>query len=225
LERITQVFGDPNPGFESDPQILAERKEHVEVKDGLIAIHRLRHSMRPLEQINGKSEFERLQDMWSADNARRRWSVSFPIIETYAIVGSPKAKDVFPADVFRRIYQTQSATLRPLDDEARDAIADLEIERRDAPNSWIAIEDELAMAERSSFRQQDERNIARDLSGALEGETQERRSKITKRATWLATRFATERKKSGTLHCDDCGFDPSTRHDLAKISPHKPKKL
>ena len=219
LERITQSFGEPNPGFESDPRIMEERKVHAEVKDGLVAVHKLRHSMRPLEQMIGKDEYECLQDMWSADKARRRWSVAFPIIETYEIVGAPKAKKVFPPDVYRRLYQTQSATLRILDDEARKAIADLEIEWKDAPNAWIAIEDEFGMAERSTFSRRDERQIKKDLVKALEGETEERRTKITRRATWLATRFVSQRTKAGTLFCDDCSFDPASRTDLAGVSP------
>lgn len=219
LERITDKFDNPNPGFENDPQIVAEREEHEKVKDGLLAIHRLRHSMRPLEDIIGKAEYDHLQDMWSGDNQRRRWSVAFPIVETYEIVGHPKARDVFPQELFRRIYQQQSATLRILDDEARAAIANLEIIRSDAPNAWIAIEDEIAMAERSTFRKSDERNIGNDLASALEGETEERRTKLKKRATWLANKFAIHRRDAGTLFCDDCGFDPSHRTDLIGIKP------
>ena len=219
LERITQSFGEPNEGFRDDPLVARDREAHGELKDRLVAVHRLRHSMRPLREIIGDEEFERIQDIWSADDARRRWSVAFPVIETYDIVGKPKAKDVFPPDVFRRLYQTQSATLRVLDDEARAAIADLEIVRVDAPNAWIAIEDEFAMAEGSALPEDDEQNIGRDLAGALEGETDERRAKIIKRATWLANRFATVRRKAGELFCDDCGFDPRKRPELEGISP------
>ncbi|TFH59385.1 MAG: hypothetical protein E4G91_08990, partial [Candidatus Zixiibacteriota bacterium] len=117
LERITQAFGEPNEGFGDDPQVIREREIHEGVKDRLIAVHRLRHSMLPLKEIIGENEFERLQDIWSGDDARRRWSVAYPIIETYEIVGKPNAKDIFSPDVFRRLYQTQSATLRVLDDE------------------------------------------------------------------------------------------------------------
>ncbi|WP_299671324.1 HNH endonuclease [uncultured Roseobacter sp.] len=217
LERITQSFEEPNPGFENDPRIIQERIEHETLKDSLVAVHKLRHSMRPLEQIVGKDEFDRLQNMWSSDNERRRWAVAFPIVETYEIIDRPKAKDVFTKEVFRRIYQTQSATLRPLDDEARAAIAKLKIKRMDAPNAWIAIDDEIMMAELSNLSPRDQRQMERDLFGALEGETEERRGKIIKRATWLANRFAKERKRHGLLICDECKFDPSMRNDLVGV--------
>ena len=218
LERITQSFGEPNAGYANDPLVMQDRKKHEELKDRLVAVHRLRHSTRPLVEIIGSEEFERLQDIWATDSSRRRWAVAFPITETFEITGHPKAKDVFPPEVFARLYRTQSATLRLLDNEARAAIADLDIQRRDAPNAWIAIEDEFAMAERSSLPRGDERNIARDLAGALEGETAERRGKITKRAAWLANRFVAKRRAAGTLVCDDCSFDPGGRPDLADIS-------
>lgn len=219
LERITQAFGEPNEAFRDDPLVVQEREAHEKVKDCLVAVHRLRHSMRPLQEIIGQKEFDRLQDIWSGDDARRRWSVAFPIIETYEIVGKPRAKDVLPPNVFRRLYQTQSATLRPLDDEARTAIADFKIVRMDAPNAWIAIEDEFTMALSSDLPEQLEQNITSDIGRALEGETEERRTKVVKRAAWLANRFATERRKSSSLVCDDCGFDPRTRPELEGISP------
>lgn len=219
LERITQSFGEPNKGFEDDPGIVRDRERHAELKDSLVAVHRLRHSMRPLREIIGDAEFNRLQDIWSADDTRRRWSVAFPIIERYEIVGTPKARDVFPEEVFERLYQSQSATLRVLNDEARVAIGDLEIMPTTAPNAWIAIEDEIVMAERSDLRRGDERQIARDLAGALEGQTEEQRAKIAKRAAWLANRFVIERRKAGSLTCDDCGFDPRGRPDLDGVPP------
>ena len=214
LERITQMFGNPNKGYENDPEIAEERETHRELKDRLIAVHRLRHSMRPLIEIVGGAEFERLQDIWSTDDTRQRWSVAFPIVESYEIVGKPEAKEIFPPELFARIYRSQSATLRLLDDAARAAIADLEIARVDAPNAWIAIEDELAMAERSELNRLDARHIARDLIGALEGESEERKVRIKTRATWLAGRFASARRKAGTLICDACGFNPADRDDL-----------
>ena len=217
LERITQSFGDPNPGFENDPLVARDRAAHEELKDRLVAVHRLRHSMRSLVEIIGREEYERLQDVWSGDTARRRWSVAFPIVESYEIVGKPRAKDVFPPEVFRRLYQTQSATLRPLDDGARAAIAGLSIKQSNAPNAWIAIEDECAAAELLPLPPEIERRIGQDLVGALEGETEERRVRITKRAAWVANKFVLARRRGGTLFCDECGFDPQHRPELRGI--------
>ena len=217
LERITQVFGEPNAAFAADPQLIEERERHARLKDRLVAVHRLRASARPLVQIIGEVEFERLQDMWATGGDRRRWSVAFPIVESYEIAGQPHAREVFDEPVFRRLYQSQSATLRRLDDEAREAIADLELVQTHATNAWIAIEDEIAMAERSDISPGSQRAVARDLAGALEGETEERRAKIKKRAAWLADRFASERRKSGRLVCDDCAFDPRTLPDADQI--------
>jgi 5-methylcytosine-specific restriction protein A len=180
-------------------------------------VHRLRSSARALAEIIGNDEFERLQDVWASARNRRRWSVAFPIVETYRLVDQPRARDVFSAQVFRRLYQYQSAILRPLDDEARSEISDLEIIHKHAPNSWIAIEDEVAMAEASEIPRDVVKSIERDLVGALEGETEERRSRIKKRTAWLANRFATERRIAERLVCDECGFDPRTLADSAGI--------
>jgi 5-methylcytosine-specific restriction enzyme A len=217
LERITQVFGEPNAAFAGDPQLIEEREKHARLKDRLVAVHRLRASARPLIKIIGEADFERLQDMWATGGDRRRWSVGFPIVESYEIVGQPRAREVFDEPAFRRLYQSQSATLRLLDDEAREAIADLEIAQTHATNAWIAIEDEIVMAEGSDIPPEVQRAIARDLAGALEGETEERRAKIKKRAAWLANRFASERRRLGRLVCDDCAFDPRALPDAGRI--------
>jgi 5-methylcytosine-specific restriction protein A len=218
LERITQAFGEPNARFASDPQVKEDREKHEKLKGRLVAVHRLRVSARPLAEIIGKADFERLQDIWGSNGERRRWSVAFPIVESYDIVGQPRAHDVFDDPLFRRLYQSQSATLRLLDDEVREAIADLKLARAHAANAWIAIEDEIAMAEASDISSQVRRAIERDLLGALEGETEERRTKMKKRAAWLANGFVSERRKAGRLVCDECGFDPQSLPDACQIN-------
>lgn len=208
LERITQSFGDPNPAFANDPDIIVERARHEELKGRLVAVHKLRPAYRPLATIIGEEEYQRLQDTWAKPDNRRRWSVAFPIIESYEIVGKPDARVVFGDELFLRLYQSQSAVLRPLDDEARAAIASLEIKPVHAPNFTIAIEDEFEMAERSELSRKSERLIQIDLDGALEGETAERRAKIRRRAVWLADKFVNQRTRAERLQCDQCGFDP-----------------
>src|SRR3569623_1804838 len=49
LERVTSSFGAPNERFRGDARVAAEREEHSKVADGLIAVHRLRHSSLSLE--------------------------------------------------------------------------------------------------------------------------------------------------------------------------------
>lgn len=211
LEYITEQFSQPNSGFEKDPDYLAERKAHADQAGRFIAVHRLRSSSRTLEEIVGQEAFQRLQDMWAQGEKRWRWSVAFPIVETYRIVGQPKAKDVLGVEGYRRLFAHSSATLRPLNDAERASLADLDLEPVVANNAWIAIEDEFRNAELSDIPKQIERDIERDMAGnALEGMTEERKAKVRKRAAWLADRFVRARTKAGTLTCDDCSFDPST---------------
>jgi 5-methylcytosine-specific restriction enzyme A len=214
LERITQVFGEPNAAFAADPRLIDERERHATLKDRLVAVHRLRASARPLVEIIGVGEFERLQDMWATGGVGPSPSRSWKVMRLW---GQPRAREVFEEPVFRRLYQSQSATLRLLDDEAREAIADLELTQTHAVNAWIAIEDEIAMAERSDISLDVRRAVELDLAGAMEGETEERRAKIKQRAAWLADRFARERRKAGRLVCDDCAFDPRVLPDGTEI--------
>jgi 5-methylcytosine-specific restriction protein A len=218
IEYITEKFGDPNPGFEADPQYLAEREGHKDLGGRFIAVHRLRATARPLIQILGEEQFERLQDMWAQDDNRNRWSVAFPIIESYRINGRPKAKAILGEASYARLYAHSSATLRPLNDGERAAIADLEIEQVTTLNAWIGIEDEFARAERSEIDPRVRRDIDHDLSGpAIEGMTAERWARVRTRAAWKAHEFLRGRIKTNTLHCDHCGFDPATRVDVKTI--------
>jgi 5-methylcytosine-specific restriction enzyme A len=220
IEYITEKFGDPNPGFEADAQYLAERDDHKEFAGRFIAVHRLRATARPLIQILGAEQFERLQEMWAQDGNRNRWSVAFPIIESYRINGRPKAKAILGEAPYARLYAHSSATLRPLNDGDRAAIADLEIEQVSTLNAWIGIEDEFALAERSEIDPRVRRDINHDLSDpAIEGMTAERWARVRTRAAWKAYEFLRGRNRNNTLHCDHCGFDPATRVDAKLIKP------
>lgn len=214
LERVTSSFGEPNAGFERDPRIVRERAEHASVADSLTAIHQLRHSALPLRQIVGDKDFEWLQDAWG-DRKRSRWSVAFPIVKSFRIIGAPKAKMVLSPEVFSRVYQSQNALLRAIDDQGREEISNLEVEEIEVPAVGIALEQDFEMADKSHLASILLRRIEQDLAFALEGETEERRRKLIKRAAWLADKFIRSRIGAGTLQCDDCNFDPSTRPDLA----------
>lgn len=220
IEYVTEQFSEPNPGFEDDPEYLAERDAHQSVAGRLIAVHRLRPSSRPLKEIIGQEEFERLQNMWSRDSRRRRWSVAFPIIESYRIIDRPKARDVLGDSGFRRLYQRSSATLRELNHQERESIANLQIENVTAENAWIGIEDEIFFAEKSDISSETLQLMEDDITdAALEGIGSEKKVKVRRRAAWIAERFIRERQKEGTLYCDDCGMIPADRIDTNLINP------
>lgn len=220
IEYVTLKFDDPNLGFETDPRYLAEKAAHGEVAGKFIAVHRLRPSARPLREIIGDSEFESMQDMWANGAQRYRWSVAFPIIESYALTPPRFANEVLSSDAMSRVFAHPSGTLRPLNDDEREQIAELEIEPRPTANAWIGIEDEAAMAEQSQISSDTIKLINGDLAGAaLEGMTEEQKAKIRLRAAWLADRFIRRRAKAGKLLCDNCGFDPAGKIGGTSIRP------
>jgi 5-methylcytosine-specific restriction protein A len=220
IEYITEQFSEPNPGFENDPKYLEEREKHNEIAGCLIAVHRLKTTARGLWEILGDDEYEKLQDMWAQEGKRVRWSVAFPIIESYEIVGRPKAKSAFSSAQYRNLYQRSSAGLRKLDDSHRAALQNLEIEYKPAGNAWIGIEDELDIAEKDTIPESIQALINEDLQdNALEGYTLKRKIGIKRRAARMAYKFAMKRQEEGTLYCDLCRFDPTKDPMLTGIKP------
>jgi 5-methylcytosine-specific restriction enzyme A len=170
LEYVTHSIDYPNRGFEDDPEYLEVAKEHPKLAGRLIAVHRLRPTMRPLREILGDKEFDHLQDMWAQEGKRRRWSAAFPIIESFEIQERPLATDVLSPIAYKRLFQHSSGTLRPLNDEERGMIVDLVLVHKNTINAWIAIEDEIRMAEASVIPDDLVRDINCDLSvSAMEG--------------------------------------------------------
>jgi 5-methylcytosine-specific restriction protein A len=220
LEYMTRSFGEPNPAFTNSPRVRLDREAHSAVAGKLVAVHKLRPSSRRLEEILGEAEFNELQDIWADGASRFRWSVAFPIIESYSVAGQPYANQVFDAEAMRGLFAHPSATLRPLDDRERSLIADLAIELRPTRNAWIGIADEVEMAERTAINGTIQKWIDQDLSAsAMEGMTEEQKRKIRKRAAWLAQRFASQRTRDNQLTCDDCGFDPKPKTEGTVIRP------
>jgi hypothetical protein len=127
----------------------------------------------PIERMTRKHGFvrERLDAADSDDGGRRyRWSVAFPIIESFAIVPPCYANEVLTAEAMTRLFAHPSGTLRPLNSEERWQIAGLEIASRPTINAWIGIADEAAMAEKSEIDPETIRLINRDIAlAALEG--------------------------------------------------------
>src|SRR5262249_9020809 len=163
-EYITKGISKPNPGYEQHPDYLAEVRRHEELGGRLTAIHRLRTTSRRLESILGPAEFKQLQDMWAQDRKRCRWSVAFPIVESYEIVGKPFADEVFARSDYASLYQRPSALLRELNDVQQRAIGVLDLNPVDAHNAWIGIEDEFTMAKASQIDPLTRGTIDEDLS-------------------------------------------------------------
>ncbi len=223
LEYATLTYGTPNAGFEAHPDYLAERAAHQQVAGKLVAVHRLRPTARSLQSILGEADFRRMQDMWAEPGKRRRWSVAFPIVESYEIPTRPYANEVFSSEAMRRLFAHPSATLRPLNDEERSSIADLPLVPRPTMNAWIGIEDECAAAAASQISPKIEHDIGTDLgSVAMEGMTEEQRAMVRRRAAWLAQRFVLLRQRAGKLYCDNCAFDPVS---LINGAPVRPRSL
>jgi 5-methylcytosine-specific restriction protein A len=218
IEYATKGFEKPNAGFEKHPHYLMDREKHSNLAGRLISIHKLRTSARKLEVILGPDDFKRLQDMWAQRGKPYRWSVAFPIIESYDIVDRPLAKEVLGEAAYHRLYRQTSATLRVLNDDERALIANLELSEAKALNAWIGIEDEIKMAMDSQIDPRTQRLLDQDLA-ALEGILEERKISLKVRAAWQAGKFVRERQRLGKLTCDDCAFDPTTIFDESKIKP------
>jgi 5-methylcytosine-specific restriction protein A len=216
VEYITKNIDKPNAGFEDDVEHLEERRLHAANAGRLVAVHKLRPSARSLREILGDESYERLQSMWSQNGSRTRWSVAFPIVESYEIEGRPLATDVLTPEAIQRLIKHTSATLRPFSEGDRAAFAGLRLKSRPAANAWIAIEDEIKAAEGSNIDPATTKKIDRDLrTAAVEGMTDERWAKVRLRAAWLADRFVRNRAKAGKLNCDHCPFDPAVDARLA----------
>lgn len=210
LEYVTEKFDEPNEPFRNDSRIVEEREAHAQVAGRLIAVHEVRPSARPLRSIVGDDEFETLQDMWADKSNRHRWSVAFPIVQTFKIEDPPKAKDVFGEDQYRRLFAYSSAYLRPLSDLNRAAISKLELTAVSAPSAWIAIEDEIEIARQSEVHQRTLRQIEQDLqANAFEGMSESRKVGVKRRAAHLADKFWRRRVQDKRLVCDACPFDPT----------------
>ncbi len=220
VEYIVKNMERPNPGFENDPDYLQDVEGHASLAGRLIAVHRIRPSARPQREIIGDSAYERLQDMWARGGKRYRWSVAFPIIESFDIIDPPEARTIFGLEAYLRLFAHPSGALRPLDELDRQKLAELALKSRPTKNAWIAIEDEAEMAARSQIDPRISRDIDHDLANtAMEGLTKEQKLKFRRRAAWLADRFVRDRQKAQKLICDDCGFDPAARAVGTKVSP------
>lgn len=130
LEYATKTFSKPNPGFDSDPAYLALKRAHEDYKGHLTAVHKLGSSARQLAEFFDKTDYRNFQAMWGQPSKKHRWSVAFPVVESYDIIGHPDAKRVLGETEYKSLFQCTRAGLREVTDRQRELIADLEIERR-----------------------------------------------------------------------------------------------
>ena len=222
LDYVSKDIEKPNPGFEDSPEYLSDLEDHAPVAGKIIAVHRLRMgSGRSQREIMGDTAYERLQDMWARGGNRVRWSIAFPIIETFDIPDQPYAADVFGPVSYRRLFAHPATLLRPFNDDERGKLADLVITPHPASNAWIAIEDEVqfALHDEDKIPSSIKRTIEFDLTGAMEGFSEERKVKIRTRAAWNAYKFVKARQRARRLICDECNFDPAERLAGTNIKP------
>ena len=71
----------------------------------------------------------------------------------------------------------------------------------------------------STINDMDDNNLNNDIASALEGENQQRRNNVLKRAKGLIDKFTKYRAQNETLYCDDCGFNPLEHNNLIDIKP------
>ncbi|WP_081724561.1 HNH endonuclease [Asticcacaulis sp. YBE204] len=218
LEYVTKQLEQPNTGYAESEEYKKELTVHDELKGRLVKVHKLHGTARPLEQILGADDYKHIQDMWSRNQSRNRWSVAFPIVQSFEIIERPKANAIFSEELLKSLLRRQSATLRLLSDVHRNCIADLEIVEQTSKNAWVAIEDEFEIARRSEINPRMIELINGDL-GAMEGLNEERRALVRRRAAWLGDKFVRERQRAGPLRCDDCGFDPTHKLSPDQIKP------
>ena len=95
-------------------------------------------SGRSQREIIGNAAFERLQDMWAQDGNRVRWSVAFPIVESYNIENPPYARDVFGAAAYQVSLRTPTIERIPEDaariGPATPAVCEQILDHRPHPN-------------------------------------------------------------------------------------------
>ncbi len=104
------------------------------------------------------------------------------------------------------------------DEVAQAELAELEIVQTPTQNLWIIHEDQARVAERNGIDSELAAQIYEDMAGAMEGDSEERRSNARKRAAGLAKDFILERKRTNRLWCDDCEFDPQNVADIPAAS-------
>lgn len=204
LEYITKTMPRANPGNETEE--ARARKEHSENAGKLWAVHRLEHSWRPLREIIGQARYEHIQDMWAPADRRFKWAVSFPIVESWDIVGRPYAEEVFGKKLVKKV-QERTRELRILTDAHRACLNDLKITEREIKPDVHAI---LAKTEREQY----ERLFDEDFAVA-EGMAAKRVQHYRKRFPGLAREYKELLAAKGILRCDLCRCDPS-QHALLR---------
>jgi 5-methylcytosine-specific restriction enzyme A len=159
-------------------------------------------------------EYEDLQNRWDQRGNRIRWSEAFLIVEAWEIKGWPKARDILGPEAARLRCETQSQTLKVLDDGDRAKLADLELSPIDLPAYGLAARHFINLAQRANKERGNQaealtpsdRGLYDDF-GAIEGMTKEMRVRLVLRDRHLVRAL----KQIGPLKCIICSYDPIKR--------------
>lgn len=211
LEYVTHEMPQPNAG--SRPHTDEEREVHAATAGRLVAVHRI-DSNQPVHgrAAMGSARYDQMQKRWARPDQPWRWAVRFVIVQSWRIVDRPLARDVLGDALYAHIFQHPAGALRPLDDDARAAIADLMVEEV-ATVATPAVEGKLIEMARidnmERFRKADaitaeDGLIIADLREACEGMKRERMREIA----WRDRRIIAQKKRSVPAICEACGYKP-----------------
>lgn len=222
IEYVTKKFRNPNRKFLDERQYLHARMFHKCNAGRFIAVHKLNPVSEKLSNILSCKEYRALQNIWSQEGKKYRWSVAFRVVESYEIVGKPLAEDILGTDIYRRLFQHASKSLRLIDDEVRKPLGELTLNMQACSTDiWQMIAKDIddKATQPMKVAKHLHQMIDRDLALlALEGHSNERLTMIRKRSRLLLADFLRQREKENSFQCDCCGFDPSDLSKKLKVS-------
>ena len=212
LEYVTLSLPLPNSG--GRPLTQEEKDLHASAAGSLTAVFQLVDRSVHARELLRPDEYEDLQNRWDQRGSRIRWSEAFLIVEAWEITGWPKARDILGAEAAKLRCETQSQTLKALDDQDRAKLADLKLTPIDLPADGLAARHFIHLAQRANkergIRAEDltreDRSLYDDFA-AIEGMTREARVCLVLRDRHLVRAL----KRIGPLRCNICGYDPIER--------------
>ena len=213
VEYVLRTRPQPKPG--GRPLTADELALHAKTAGALTAVFML----DPSESVHaralmGAQEYDDMQGRWDLEGKNLRWSVAFPIIEAWEIVGWPKARDVLGLEAARRTCEQLSVGLKPLNDDDRARLAPLKIVPIHLPADGVAARhfiDRVQQENKINGRQADalspgDRGLLEDYS-AIEGLPKAAVRRVVQRDHRLIKLV----KDKGPLKCRACTYDPAER--------------
>lgn len=204
----------PAPNSDGRPLTQQEKDLHARAAGSLTAVFRLVDRSVDSRELLRPEEYEDLQNRWDQRGNRIRWSEAFVIVEAWEISGWPKARDVLGVEAARLRCETQSQTLKMLDDGDRTKLASLELTPIDLPADGLAARHFINLAQRKNAERglkkdaltPEDRGLYDDFA-AIEGATKEMRARLVLRDRDLVRTL----KQIGPLQCGICGYNPTER--------------